>query len=261
MFFTFQQTSNLVNFYKPFFLNSFYNYQPYPPLRFKPFISISAIFNSLSLDFPPILSPALKSEKKKKLKIPKNFINFFFIKGLSLRISRLFMRAIFTFLMWRKTNVPFSQFLLPSKINYLQTYFHSRKLFIFSELFDSLLIPSFSFYFLRIEKNIRKFSRGKSGKYKLKWFFVPPFKRLALLVHLISTEVRASSVIGLYRRFFITLENLFFKFTNLTYFKTYKFVYYYIFKNFRNAIIKQSNFKYTKSLVDLKATKTKSKIK
>ena len=51
----------------------------------------------------------------------------------------------------------------------------------------------FSFYIYKVDKQIYKNSRGKSGKYTFVWKYVAPYKRNFLIMHWLSKEVRISS--------------------------------------------------------------------
>lgn len=50
----------------------------------------------------------------------------------------------------------------------------------------------FSFYIYKVDKNIYKNSRGKSGKYSFVWKYVPPYKRSTLIAQWLMKEVRIS---------------------------------------------------------------------
>jgi len=50
----------------------------------------------------------------------------------------------------------------------------------------------FSFYIYKVDKNIYKNSRGKSGKYSFVWKYVPAYKRATLVSHWLMKEVRIS---------------------------------------------------------------------
>lgn len=63
--------------------------------------------------------------------------------------------------------------------------------FNFKDIFNFLSNNLFFFYFKfnLINKNIRKFSRGKSGKYKLVFNFIPFFKRFNVTLRLFMKEL------------------------------------------------------------------------
>jgi hypothetical protein len=51
---------------------------------------------------------------------------------------------------------------------------------LFNRLSD--FIPLFSFFIKKVDKNKRKHSRGKSGKYQIIWKYVPRYKRLLIVL-------------------------------------------------------------------------------
>lgn len=171
-----------------------------------------------------------------------------------------FMRATFNLPTWRKYHSPLLEFFTT---NLMQKYYSLlfTKLISFLKLFKWPFTPFFTFSFFKVEKYIRKYSRGKSGKYKLKWFFIPPYKRLNFLIRIFSGEIRSSSIIGLYNRFFNNLDNFFFKPLDLNFIKIHKFIYTYILKNFRSPIVLRSMSKFTRLLPDLTKKTIKLKVK
>lgn len=60
--------------------------------------------------------------------------------------------------------------------------------------------PLFAFYLNRVDKKVRKFSRGKSGKYKVVFKYVPEYKRQTLVMRLLVKEVKFSTQHTLSRR-------------------------------------------------------------
>jgi hypothetical protein len=53
--------------------------------------------------------------------------------------------------------------------------------------------PLFAFYLNKVDKKIRKFSRGKSGRYKIIFKYIPKYKRQALVMRLLIKEVKFST--------------------------------------------------------------------
>jgi len=51
----------------------------------------------------------------------------------------------------------------------------------------------FSFYVYKVDKQIYKNSRGRSGKYTFVWKYVPFYKRKFLIMHWLAKEIRISS--------------------------------------------------------------------
>jgi len=50
--------------------------------------------------------------------------------------------------------------------------------------------PLFLFYIYKIDKKIYKNSRGKSGKYKFLWKYVPSYKRNSTMISWVAKEMR-----------------------------------------------------------------------
>ena len=48
----------------------------------------------------------------------------------------------------------------------------------------------FSFYIYKVDKQIYKNTRGKSGKYTFVWKYIAPYKRHALIAHWLMKEVK-----------------------------------------------------------------------
>jgi len=73
---------------------------------------------------------------------------------------------------------------------------NGRNLSMFSELFDlvdvtsKIITPTFKFTFHLIDKKIRKFSRGKSGKYRLALNYLPPFKRMKYVFKVLKKNLK-----------------------------------------------------------------------
>lgn len=73
-----------------------------------------------------------------------------------------------------------------------------------------LMQPIFFFKFHRVDKKIKKFSRGKTGKYNTFLYYVPAFKRLAIAARLLVNEINFGDSIKLQDRLHNAFFNLFF---------------------------------------------------
>ena len=63
--------------------------------------------------------------------------------------------------------------------------------FFFKNLLTNLFFkisPIFNFFIYNVDKNIRKFSRGKSGKYVFLWKYIAPYKRPYLVMKLMAKD-------------------------------------------------------------------------
>lgn len=91
----------------------------------------------------------------------------------------------------------------------------------------------FSYYVYSVDKNVRKFSRGKSGKYTFVWKYVAPYKRIFLAMKLFSKNLKFKSEKKFYKNF---LNSFFFLKNNFNKSFLYKFKNYthnFVFKNFK----------------------------
>lgn len=65
----------------------------------------------------------------------------------------------------------------------------------------------FAFYIYKVDKNIYKNSRGRSGKFTFVWKYVAPYKRHKLIAHWLMKEVRVAPGKTLEERLKIILRN------------------------------------------------------
>lgn len=94
----------------------------------------------------------------------------------------------------------------------------------------------FSFYIYKVDKQIYKNSRGRSGKYTFVWKYVAPYKRHFLIMHWLMKEVRISSGKTLEERVYNVLRNFIIN-TQLTWiWKIKKFSLNYVYFNLRKTL-------------------------
>lgn len=94
----------------------------------------------------------------------------------------------------------------------------------------------FSFYIYKVDKNIYKNSRGKSGKYTFIWKYVPSYKRSSLIFHWLAKEIRITNGKKLIYRISTVLNN-FVNFLSQTWvFKIKKFSLNYVYYNLRRSL-------------------------
>ena len=94
----------------------------------------------------------------------------------------------------------------------------------------------FSFYIYKVDKNIFKNSRGKSGKYTFIWKYVPLYKRSSLIFHWLAKEIRITNGKKLISRISTVLNN-FINFLSQTWvFKIKKFSLNYVYYNLRRSL-------------------------
>lgn len=116
------------------------------------------------------------------------------------------------------------------------------KYLVFNNLFRNLLKIKvfFKHSFHRIDKKIRKFSRGKSGKYTMKYNYVPAFKRVKNQMKSIKNEIKLAKGLTYDERFFEFFKTITYNYKNSFMFKNKKFAYKYIHSNSYNKILKKA---------------------
>lgn len=117
-------------------------------------------------------------------------------------------------------------------------------------LFDFILTnfltnkqPIFTFYVQKTDKNILKYSRGRSGKYSLIWRYVPLHKRLGVLAQWFKKDVKLQKTTSYYKRVFKVLEFLFLTPTLSLVTKLRTFVHKFVFQKYRKQILRSINVK------------------
>ena len=107
-------------------------------------------------------------------------------------------------------------------------------------LFDKLskYTPLFGFYIRRVDKSIRKNSRGKSGKYTMIWKYVPVYKRLYMTTRWLLKDLRFQKLKTFPERLIKTLET-FLLTPHLSFVcKLRKFTHFFVFQNFKNTLLR-----------------------
>lgn len=112
---------------------------------------------------------------------------------------------------------------------------HFLKNFLLS--FLTKITPVFSYFIYSVDKNIRKFSRGKSGKYTFLWKYVASYKRPHLALRLVARDIRFyesrkfnERLIKIWKDLLLTPEQSFI-------WKSKTFSHNYVFKNFRKSLM------------------------
>lgn len=101
----------------------------------------------------------------------------------------------------------------------------------------SQVSPVFSYFIYSVDKNIRKFSRGKSGKYTFVWKYVAPYKRTYLAMRLIVKDIKFFSSKQINERIYKTIVNLNNNLEKSLVWKSKIFSHNYVFKNFRKTLM------------------------
>lgn len=94
----------------------------------------------------------------------------------------------------------------------------------------------FSFYIYKVDKQIYKNSRGKSGKYTFVWKYVAPYKRYFLIMHWLMKEVRITGGKTLGERIHNVLRNFIVNTESTWIWKIKKFSLNYVYFNLRKTL-------------------------
>lgn len=113
-------------------------------------------------------------------------------------------------------------------------------LFLTKFVFDKLseFLPLFSFYIRKVDKNIRKHSRGKSGKYTIMWKYVPVYKRLYVTIRWLLKDLKFQKANTFNDRLLRTLETFLTAPETSFVYKLRKFTHYFVFQNFKKTLFR-----------------------
>lgn len=106
-------------------------------------------------------------------------------------------------------------------------------------LFESLqdYAPIFSFYIRKVDKSVRKNSRGKSKKYTIIWKYIPSYKRLYVTIRWLLKDLRFQKLRYLEPRLVKILE-VFLLSPDLSFLSRVRgFVHGFVFKNFKKTLL------------------------
>ncbi len=100
------------------------------------------------------------------------------------------------------------------------------------------ILPVFSFFMHNVDKNVRKYSRGKAGKYTFVWKYIAAYRRKHLTLRLVAKDVKFASGRKLQERIKNALFLIFLDSRKSFAWRTKMFSYNYIFKNYRKTLMK-----------------------
>lgn len=123
---------------------------------------------------------------------------------------------------------------------YRNKNFEIRSSFFFKNSFLKLfntINPVFIYFIYNVDKNIRKYSRGKSGKYAFVWKYISPYKRLFLAMRLFAKELKFRGERKFFERFLSSLSVLENDFKNSFIYQSKAFSHNYVFKNFKKTLL------------------------
>ena len=104
-------------------------------------------------------------------------------------------------------------------------------------------LPSFAFKVQKVDKQVQKFSRGKSGKYSLSWAYLPPQKRWFVLLQWLKRDFVFQKNTTINARFLQGLQTLFASPQETSLVQTRQFVHSFIFKKFRKVLVNLVRYK------------------
>jgi len=108
-------------------------------------------------------------------------------------------------------------------------------------LFETLMksAPIFSFYVRKVDKSIRKNSRGKSGKYTIIWKYIPVYKRLYATLRWLLKELKFQKLKTLETRLVNMLQTFLVDPNSSFVVRLRKFVHGFVFYNYKSTLLKQ----------------------
>ena len=124
--------------------------------------------------------------------------------------------------------------LIKNELNFNKTT--SLDKILFSKLSDYL--PLFSFYIRKVDKSIRKHSRGKSGKYTIMWKYVPIYKRLYITMRWLLKDLKFQKSKSFTSRLVKTLDT-FLLTPQLSFVcKLRRFTHFFVFQNYKKTLLR-----------------------
>ena len=109
------------------------------------------------------------------------------------------------------------------------------------------LNPIFKYQILAVPKKTRKNSRGKSGRYRMVWKYVPPYRRDILVMRWFMQDLWHNEGRNLLERFSESLIRLAYQYKYTFMYENYRYIHYKIYFKFRLSL-----FKHYRTLKDVK---------
>ena len=114
--------------------------------------------------------------------------------------------------------------------------------FTFNSFFKDHL-PLFSFYVQKTDKNILKYSRGRSNKYSLVWKYVPSYNRKRVVSHWLKKEVKLQKHLNYKKRLEKVTELFLFNPSTTLTARLRRFVHRFVFIKYKKRLLKPLNAK------------------
>lgn len=109
------------------------------------------------------------------------------------------------------------------------------KNFLYSKL--TQFSPIFNYFVYNIDKNVRKYTRGKSGKYVFVWKYIAPYKRSYLTYRWFLKELKFDENRYFHKRLCNLFHILTYNIKQTFAWKSKNYTYAFIFKNFRKSLM------------------------
>lgn len=119
---------------------------------------------------------------------------------------------------------------------------YSSPLNVYSNSFFHFLhdyTPIFSFLIKKVSKLQWKHSRGKSGRYTIKWKYIPLYKRVIVLLRWLVNDVQFQTHYNFTDRLYNSLRNLWFFPSSHLIIQFRQFVHKYVFQRCKNSLLKK----------------------
>lgn len=179
----------------------------------------------------------LKGKKEKTFKILfKNYFNSFFNKNFENGMNDFFYIYLTSLNFFFNSNKSLFVENDPSFLNknglLSETWFKDDFLKILNKI-----IPVFAYHVYSVDKNVRKYSRGKSGKYIFVWKYIAPYKRQYQALRWIAKELKFRFEKKFYQRFNAIMYNLNHEIRSTFIWKSKTFSHNYVFKNFKKSLM------------------------
>ena len=110
------------------------------------------------------------------------------------------------------------------------------------ELFTTMInehTPLFSFFVKRTSKRKWKHSRGKSGRYEIKWKYVPIYKRVIVVLSWLKNDIQFQNYYNFTNRCYNSLKNLLFSPSMHLIVQFRQFVHKYVFQRCKNTLLRK----------------------
>lgn len=104
-------------------------------------------------------------------------------------------------------------------------------------------LPTFTFKVQKVDKNVQKFSRGKSGKYSLVWSYLPPQRRWLTVLQWLKKELLFQKNQTLQDRINQSFTTLLYTPRDTLLVNTRRFVHNFVFRKFRKVVINLVRYK------------------